>query len=116
MPVITLPDGSQREFEQPVSVADIALDIGPGLAKAALAGCVDGRLVDTVHVVDADAEVAIVTEQGKRIKCLEVAIQLKTRRRQLGLVPHRRHGKADMRVAGRPGSSSLSSGIVRGGR
>ena len=46
MPVITLPDGSQRQFEQPVSIADIAADIGPGLAKAALAGRVDGQLVD----------------------------------------------------------------------
>ena len=70
MPLITLPDGSQRQFKQPVSVADIALDIGPGLAKAALAGRVDGRLVDTVHVVDADAEVAIVT--GKDDDGLEI--------------------------------------------
>ena len=63
MPEITLPDGSQRQFEAPVSVADIAMDIGPGLAKAALAGRVDGQLVDTSFVVDADAEVAIVTSK-----------------------------------------------------
>jgi threonyl-tRNA synthetase len=61
MPVIRLPDGSERTFDQPVSVADVAADIGPGLAKAALAGRVDGRLVDTSFVVDADARVAIVT-------------------------------------------------------
>ncbi len=63
MPVITLPDGSQRQFDQAVSIADIALDIGPGLAKAALAGRVDGRLVDTAHIIDADAAVAIVTSK-----------------------------------------------------
>ncbi len=70
MPVITLPDGSQRQFDQAVSVADIALDIGPGLAKAALAGQVDGQLVDTAHVVGADAAVAIVT--GKDEAGLEI--------------------------------------------
>ena len=43
MPVVTLPDGSQRSFDAPVSVSDVAADIGPGLAKAALAGVVDGR-------------------------------------------------------------------------
>ncbi len=63
MPVITLPDGSQRQFDQAVSIADIAADIGPGLAKAALAGRVDGQLVDTAHVIDADAGVAIVTSK-----------------------------------------------------
>lgn len=61
MPVITLPDGSQRSYAQPVSVEKIAADIGPGLAKAALAGKVDGRLVDTSHVIDKDAHLAIVT-------------------------------------------------------
>jgi threonyl-tRNA synthetase len=61
MPVITLPDGSQRSFEQPVTVAGLAASIGAGLAKAALAGRVDGRLVDTSHVIDHDATVSIVT-------------------------------------------------------
>jgi len=61
MPDITLPDGSRRHFDQPVSVAEIAADIGPGLAKAALGGRVDGRLVDTSFRVDHDTEVAIVT-------------------------------------------------------
>ncbi len=65
MPVITLPDGSRREFERPVTVAEVAADIGPGLAKAALAGRVDGRLVDTSHVIDSDAEVAIVTARDE---------------------------------------------------
>ena len=46
MPLITLPDGSQRQFEQAVTVMDVASDIGPGLAKATLAGEVDGQLVD----------------------------------------------------------------------
>jgi len=61
MPVITLPDGSQRSFEQPVTVAQLAASIGAGLARAALAGRVDGKLVDTSHVIDRDAQVAIVT-------------------------------------------------------
>ncbi|NCF11191.1 MAG: threonine--tRNA ligase [Gammaproteobacteria bacterium] len=61
MPQITLPDGSQRQFDQPVTVHEVAADIGPGLAKAALAGRVDGRLVDTSHSIDADAELAIIT-------------------------------------------------------
>ena len=62
MPVINLPDGSQRTFEQPVSVADVAFDIGPGLAKAALAGVVDGREVDTSFVIDSDSALSIITE------------------------------------------------------
>ncbi len=61
MPVITLPDGSQRNFEKPVTVADLAASIGAGLAKAALAGRVDGKLVDTSYLIDRDANVAIVT-------------------------------------------------------
>jgi threonyl-tRNA synthetase len=61
MPVITLPDGSQRSFEQPLTVAELAANIGAGLAKAALAGRVDGRLVDTSFLIDRDARVAIVT-------------------------------------------------------
>ena len=63
MPVITLPDGSQRSFEQPVTVAGVAANIGAGLAKAALAGRVDGKLVDTSYVIDRDAQVAIVTSR-----------------------------------------------------
>ena len=60
---ITLPDGSRREFPGPVTVAEVAASIGAGLAKAALAGKVDGRLVDTSHVIDADAALAIVTDR-----------------------------------------------------
>ncbi len=63
MPKVTLPDGSAREFAQAVSIADIAADIGAGLAKAALAGRVNGVLVDTSYIVNEDAEVAIVTER-----------------------------------------------------
>ena len=65
MPQITLPDGSSRSFDRPVSVAEIAFDIGPGLAKATLAGKVDGKLVDASHVIDQDAEVAIVTSRDE---------------------------------------------------
>ncbi len=63
MPLITLPDGSRRHFDHPVSVAEIAAGIGPGLAKAAIAGKVDGTLVDTSRVVDHDAAVSIVTDR-----------------------------------------------------
>ncbi len=58
---ITLPDGSQREFPGPVTVAEVAASIGTGLAKAALAGKVDGQLVDTSHRIEKDAALAIVT-------------------------------------------------------
>jgi len=61
MPVIRLPDGSERNFEHAVTVADVARSIGAGLARAALAGEVDGRLVDTSHVIDSDAEIRIIT-------------------------------------------------------
>ncbi len=58
---ITLPDGSVRSFEAPVTVADVAASIGSGLAKAALGGKVDGRLVDTSHTIESDAGLAIIT-------------------------------------------------------
>jgi threonyl-tRNA synthetase len=61
---ITLPDGSQRQFEQAVSVQDVAASIGAGLAKAALAGKIDGKLVDTSRVLDHDAKLEIVTEKS----------------------------------------------------
>ncbi len=64
MPVITLPDGSQRSFVQPVTVADVALSIGTGLARAALAGKVDGKLVDTSHLMEQDADLAIITDKN----------------------------------------------------
>jgi threonyl-tRNA synthetase len=70
MPVITLPDGSQRTYAEPITVAQVAADIGPGLAKAALAGKVDGSLVDTSFVIDRDAALAIVT--GKDPEGLEI--------------------------------------------
>ena len=64
MPQITLPDGSSRNFDQAVSVHDVAANIGAGLAKAALAGKVDGQLVDTSYVIEQDAEVAIITTKS----------------------------------------------------
>ncbi|HQS81490.1 MAG TPA: threonine--tRNA ligase [Thiobacillus sp.] len=60
---VTLPDGSVRPFEGPVTVAQVASSIGAGLAKAALAGRVDGELVDTSHVINADAQLSIVTDR-----------------------------------------------------
>ncbi|HJW46916.1 MAG TPA: TGS domain-containing protein, partial [Lysobacter sp.] len=63
MIAITLPDGSRREFDHPVTVGDVAASIGAGLAKAALAGRVDGRLVDTSFRIDRDAALEIVTDK-----------------------------------------------------
>jgi len=65
MPVVTLPDGSQRRYERPVRVDEVAAAIGAGLAKAALAARVNGKLVDTSHVIDADASLAIVTDKDR---------------------------------------------------
>ncbi|MGJ8524542.1 Threonine--tRNA ligase [Halomonadaceae bacterium LMG 33818] len=70
MPSITLPDGSQRSYDNPVSIMEIAESIGPGLAKAAVAGRIDGTLVDTADIVDHDATISIVTtrdEEGLEI-------------------------------------------------
>ena len=61
---ITLPDGSKKPFEHPVSVQDVAASIGAGLAKATLAGKVDGRLVDASYAIDHDAGLEIVTEKS----------------------------------------------------
>ncbi len=60
---VRLPDGSQRQFESPVTVAQVAASIGSGLAKAALAGKVDGKVVDTSHLIGHDADLAIITEK-----------------------------------------------------
>lgn len=70
MPVITLPDGSQREYPQAVTVMDIAQSIGSGLAKATLAGKVNGKIVDAAFLVDHDAQVQILT--GKDAEGLEI--------------------------------------------
>lgn len=70
MPVITLPDGSQRAFEKPISVYNIALDIGQGLAKATLAGIVNGKEVDTSFIVEHDAALTLIT--AKDDKGLEI--------------------------------------------
>ncbi|MEM9316468.1 MAG: threonine--tRNA ligase [Pseudomonadota bacterium] len=64
MPQVTLPDGSSRRFDHAVSVHDVAADIGPGLAKAALAGKVDGEMVDTSFLIEADSNVAIITSKS----------------------------------------------------
>jgi threonyl-tRNA synthetase len=63
MPVITLPDGSRREFDSAVSVLDIATNIGPGLAKATIAGEVNGNLVDACDLIENDANIRIITER-----------------------------------------------------
>ena len=61
MPVITLPDGSERIFDHPVTVADVAADIGPGVAKATLAGKLDSELVDDSYLISEVANLAIIT-------------------------------------------------------
>ena len=63
MPVITLPDGAKRQYDQPISAYDVAADIGPGLAKAALAARLDGELIDLSRVIDHDATLAMVTNK-----------------------------------------------------
>ncbi len=64
MPTVTLPDGSTRQFPEPITVMELANDIGPGLAKATLAGIVDGKLVDTTCLIERDATVSLVTERS----------------------------------------------------
>ena len=61
MPVITLPDGSKREFDDPVSLIDVAHSIGPGLAKATICGRVDGGLKDASDIINHDANVSLIT-------------------------------------------------------
>jgi len=61
MPTITLPDGSQRSFDNAVSILDVAADIGPGLAKATLAGAIDGKQYDASHIIDEDVSLSIIT-------------------------------------------------------
>jgi len=63
MPVVTLPDGSRREYSNPLTVAEVAADIGAGLAKSALAGKVNGKLVDTSFRIEDDVELAIITDR-----------------------------------------------------
>ena len=63
MPVVTLPDGSKRPFDHPITVDEVAASIGSGLRKAALAGRVNGKLVDTSYVIDGDANLSIVTDK-----------------------------------------------------
>jgi threonyl-tRNA synthetase len=65
MPIITLPDGSQRQFAHAVSVMDVAADIGPGLAKACIAGRVNGELVDACELIEADSSLAIITAKDE---------------------------------------------------
>ena len=64
MPVIRLPDGSHRQFEAPVTVAEVAMNIGAGLAKAALAGKIGDKLVDISFLIENDADLAIITDKS----------------------------------------------------
>ena len=70
MPVITLPDGNQKQFEQPVSIYDVAASIGSGLAKAALAGKVNDEIVDTSYMLTENSAVSIIT--AKDDECVDV--------------------------------------------
>ena len=70
MPIVTLPDGSQRTFEAPLSIMQLAESIGPGLAKACVAGKINGVLVDAADMIEQDADVSIITardEEGLEI-------------------------------------------------
>ena len=70
MPIVTLPDGSQRTFEAPLSIMQLAESIGPGLAKACVAGKINGVLVDAADTIEQDADVSIITardEEGLEI-------------------------------------------------
>jgi threonyl-tRNA synthetase len=70
MPAITLPDGSRREFDTPVTVQDVAASIGPGLARATLAGKLNGTIVDSSCLIENDAQLAIIT--GRDDEALEL--------------------------------------------
>ena len=70
MPVVRLPDGSERTFDAPVTVAEVAQSIGAGLARAALAGKVNGKVVDTSYSINDDVELAIITDRD--VEGLEV--------------------------------------------
>lgn len=65
MPAVTLPDGSQRQYPDPVTVADVAADIGAGLARATIAGRVNDQLVDAAYLIDTDAQLAIITAKDE---------------------------------------------------
>src|SRR5262245_49881873 len=65
MPVITLPDGSQKQFDRPVTVDEVAASIGSGLRRAALGGRVNGKIVDTSYLIEADAPLSIITDKDK---------------------------------------------------
>jgi len=64
MPVITLPDGSQRSFDKPITLAEVAADIGPGLAKATIAGAIDGHPIDASDIIDKDVNLVIYTAKS----------------------------------------------------
>ena len=70
MPVVRLPDGSERKFDQPVTVMEVAMSIGAGLARAAIAGKINGKLVDTSDLIKDDSDLSIVTE--KDVEGLEI--------------------------------------------
>jgi threonyl-tRNA synthetase len=88
MPDVRLPDGAVKHFDAPVTVAQVASAIGPGLAKAALAGRIDGKLVDTSFVIDRDASLAIVTDRDPQgLEVLRHSTAHRSRLRGEGSVP-----------------------------
>ena len=66
MPNVTLPDGTVKSYDQSLTVAEVASSIGSGLAKAAIAGEVDGNLVDTSFMIEGDSDVAIITNKDEK--------------------------------------------------
>ena len=110
MPIITLPDGSQRHFDHPVTVDEVAGSIGAGLRKAALAGRVNGKLVDTSHVVASDADLAIVrlgteVEAAKRMGASVAEVRLLLTQER----DHRAFDKKLTNDLGAPGSNCGSN-------
>ena len=108
MLVVTLPDGSKREFDAPVRVLDVAQSIGSGLAKAALGGIVDGKMVDASFVIDKDSQLAIITDKSPEALCRSSFLsrfctnQPQTTRKARSYFPHAQSHK----TTGRPSSRS----------
>ena len=87
MPIITLPDGSQRSFDHPVSVLEVAQSIGAGLAKATLAGKVNGKQVDACDLIETDATLQIITPKDE--EGLEIIDEMRRNdEKVIFLVPH----------------------------
>ena len=111
MPVITLPDGSQKSFDRPVTVAEVAASIGKGLAKAALAGGVDGRLVDTSQVLDSRRDAAHRHVEGSAKGSRYCATRPRTCWRRPSSPSIRRHRSPSARSSRTVSTTTLRSSV-----